>query len=150
MPPDPPPEPYHWFSQEEASSAISFRMRARASGSRRRASSLTRPPPRTQGGRQASSPFEAAFHGYWFAATSSPEARAAANAARILGIVPQLRREAVFRCHTFAGIRASRAIRNTSSSDASIRFPSERWCVKYTPPWEAATFAQATISSVEL
>ena len=107
----------------------------RASGSRRRARSRSRPPSRTQGGRQASSPFDAAFHGYWFAATSSPEARAAANAARIFGIaapvapvgrldVPDVRRD----------LRASRAIRKTSASDASMRFPSERWWVKYTPP----------------
>ena len=88
------------------------------------------PPSRIHGGRHESSGFDAAVHGYWFAATSSPSARAASNRARTDGIRPQLRLYAVFRCQTFAGIFASRAIRKTSSSDASIALLSERWWTK--------------------
>ncbi len=125
-----PPEPTHWFDQASLSSAISRFTRARIAGSARRATSFSFPPSRTHGGRQASRPFEPAVHGYMFAATSSPSARAASSRARTRGIRPQFRFEAVFRCQTFAGIRASRAIRKTSSSEASIWFPSDRWWVK--------------------
>jgi hypothetical protein len=41
-------------------------------------------------------------------------------------------------------------MRMTSSMDWGIRFDSERWCVKYAPPYFAATFAMAIRSSVEL
>ena len=63
---------------------------------------------------------------------------------------PQLRLYAVFRCQICARIPASFAMRNTSSSEASIALASERWCVKYAPPYRAATFAIAISSSVEL
>ncbi len=45
---------------------------------------------------------------------------------------------------------ASCAMRKTSSSESSILLDSERWCVKYAPPYFAATFAIAISSSVEL
>ena len=47
---------------------------------------------------------------------------------------PKLGLYAVFRCQICVRIPASFAMRNTSSSDASMRSDSERWCVKYAPP----------------
>ena len=65
------------------------------------------------------------------------------------GIRPKLALYAVFRCQISAGMFARSAIANTSSSDSKMRALSERWCVKYTPPDRAATFASSTISSVD-
>ena len=88
------------------------------------------PPSCAHGGRFATSEFAAAGQGYWFAATSSPAARAAATFASISGIRPQFSRQAVLKCQMLVGIAASRAIVITSSIEASISRCSERWWVK--------------------
>ena len=108
--------------------------RSRTAGSASRFRSASRPPSRTHGGRQASSPFEARVYGYWFAATSIPCARASSIRFRTAGMRPKFGRYAVFRCQIWVRIPASLAIRNTSSREASMRPDSERWCVKYAPP----------------
>src|SRR5580765_4030035 len=128
---------------------MSVLTRSRVAGSARRFKRDSRPPSRDHGGRHASRPLEARFQGYWLAATSMPEARASSIFLRISGIRPKLDLYAVFRCQTCVRIFASRAIVKTSSSESSIRFDSERWWVKYAPPYRAATFARAVNSSVE-
>ncbi len=56
--------------------------------------------------------------------------RASSSRASACGIFPQFGFPEVLKCQMFAGIEASFAMRNTSSIEESIAFPSERWCVK--------------------
>src|SRR6202050_1991130 len=65
------------------------------------------------------------------------------------GILPKFSRYAVFRCQIVAEIFARSEMANTSSNDVKIASVSDRWCVKYMPPYCRATFASSTISSVE-
>ena len=121
MIPSAPPDPAYWFSHSVVDRSMSALTRSRTAGSASRFKSASRPPSRTHGGRHASRPLDARVYGYWFAATSSPCARASSIRFKTAGMRPKLGRYAVFKCQICVRMPASRAMRKTSSSDASIR-----------------------------
>src|SRR5881392_560100 len=101
-------------------------LRALGPGLRSRASRESHPPLSAQVGIEASSAVAARVYGYWSAVISSPADRAESILASTRGMRPQLCRPDTLRCEISAGMSASRAMRNTSSSASSIRPPSFR------------------------
>src|SRR5258708_6047077 len=128
--------------------AMSRGTRARASASRSRGTSFSLPPSRAHVGRDAERSLELAVQGYWSAVTSRPSARARSMRFRMASIRPQLRRAEALRWYISAGIRASRAVRNTPSRLPSIpgpfrSAPSPRRGGRAGPPGRAAPLARA-------